>query len=174
MDFLHLTNKQNLNSILKHGILPSYINNETHWELFKEYGLKNRRCVYTWNGETYNNTKYIKDMIYTKLFIHPRNKLYNYMDDYLNFKDYGQQIFGEDTTYFLLKINHDNWLGNWLHEQYPGDEKFYTTVVMDDKYAHNDKEIYVSSTKINTVKVVEKINVRIYKNNTLGFTFSKC
>jgi hypothetical protein len=172
-EFLHLTHISNINSILKYGILPSHIDNNSHWRTFQKHGLKQRKCVYTWNGENYNNTKYVKDMIYCKFFIHPRNKFYNYTNEYLNFYDYGNKIFGEDCSFLLLKINHNDWLGDWTHCQYSGDEKYNTTTIMNDKYAHEDKKIYVSKEKITTFKIIEKINVRIYKNNTLGFSFSK-
>jgi len=172
-DFLHITHIKNLKSILKYGIVPSYIENDSHWQEFQNYGLKERKCVYTWNGENYKNSKYIRDMIYCKFFIHPRNRFYNETNEYLNFYDYGKRIFASDCSFLLLKINYENWLGNWIHAQTPGGEKFNTTVIMDDRYAHDDKEVYVAKNKITTFKIIEKINVRVYKNNTLGFSFCK-
>ena len=61
MDYLHLTSKKNLKSILSRGLLPQHVDLDHHWETFKRYGLKERKCVYMWNGETYQNTKIIHD-----------------------------------------------------------------------------------------------------------------
>jgi len=172
-DLLHLTNIQNINSILKYGILPTYVDLDHHWETFKNHNLSKRKCIYTWDGETYKNSKFIKDMIYCKLFIHPRNRFYSYTDNSLNFYDYGQKIIGKDSSFLLLKINSDNWFGNWYHIQEPGGENSCTTVIMDEKYSHDDKELYIFKEKIIEFEIIEKINVRVYKNNTLGFSFSK-
>jgi hypothetical protein len=75
MKFMHLTHIKNINSILKYGLLPTFIDNDGHWETFQKK-IENRKCVYLWDAETYNNAKYLKDMIYTKLYIHPRNKAF--------------------------------------------------------------------------------------------------
>ena len=176
MDYLHLTSEKNLKSVLKHGILPSRIDLDHHWKSFKYYGLKERKCVYTWGGEHYNNTKYIKDMIYTKMFIHPRNNAYNRVDHVLDWKSFGDEIFGDDGTYYLLKITGvEEKFGKWIHVQESHDDKHGTTVIMDDKYAHDDKPMFIFEDKIQPVnfKIVEKVNVRMYKTNQLGFSFSK-
>jgi hypothetical protein len=46
---------------------------------------------------------------------------------------------------------------------------------MDDYYAHDDKEIYISGSSINfnNINIVEEVQVRKYRNNKLGFTFRK-
>lgn len=179
MDYLHLTHKKNLNSILKYGLVPSYIKNNDHWDTFKKYSLKERKCVYTWDGETFNNTKFIKDMIYTKFFIHPRNEMFVEKEKngkYINFKNFGNKIFGEDSFFYLIKIfNYEDYFGDFQHTQSPSDDEYSTCTIMDDKYAHDDKRIHISSKKINSqdFDIVEKINVRVYKNNELGFTFRK-
>jgi len=149
---------------------------ENHWDVFNSYGLKERKCVYTWNGETYNNTKFIKDMIYTKFFIHPRNDFYDTVDGAFDFRKFGSKIYGDDETFYLLKINTmDNWLGEWEHVQEPTDYVYSTTVNMNGKYAHDDKIIAISGTVIQPFQfeVIEKVNVRMYKTNDLGFSFSK-
>ena len=178
MEYLHLTSKKNIKSILTNGILPSYIKLEDHWDVFNSLGLKKRKCIYTWSGETFNNTKFIKDMIYTKFFIHPRNNLYNIVehDDAIDFRKFGNKIYGNDETFYLLKIHTlDDWLGEFTHSQEPNSNRFSTTSCMDDKYAHDDKILGISSELINPInfKIIEQINVRTYKNNTLGFSFSK-
>ena len=68
-----------------------------------------------------------------------------------------------------------NYLGHWNHVQTSGGERTSTTVNMDDKYAHEDKKLYVSPNTIppDNIKIAGHINTRIYKNNKLGFTFTK-
>lgn len=176
MDFLHLTSKKNLNSILKHGILPSPISIPSHWESFKRDGLKTSKCIYTWGDETYRNGKFVKDMIYTKWFIQPRNTLYDDFEDNIDFRRYGTKIYGNDTIFYLLKIsNETNKFRDYLHMQEPNDNKVNTIHMMDEKYAHDDKPLYIFEKTIlpANISVVERINARVYKNNTLGFSFSK-
>lgn len=190
MKLLHLTRKANLSSIMKNGLLPSHIGLDNHWGVFQDY-LDQRYCVYLWNAETYNNTKFIRDMIYTKMFIHPRNKYFNqielelekngldmYDDElYPDFKRFGNGLFGGDSSYLLLEIDSQDVQveGEWRHYQEPHDDNYGTTTIMDDKYAHNDKEIYISGSSINfnNINVVEEVLVRKYKNNDLGFTFRR-
>ena len=176
MDYLHLARKKNIKSILNHGIRPSYVNLDHHWELFNEYGLTQRQCVYTWQGETYNNSKFIRDMIYTKFFIHPRNDMYDYTDEGIDFREMGGKLFGEDETFYLLKIQDlDMKFGDWTHVQEPHDDRYGSTTIMEDKYAHNDKLISISDSiiKPSQFNIVEEIRVRIYKNNQMGFSHSK-
>jgi len=176
MDYLHLARKKNIKSILKHGILPSYVNLEHHWETFKRHGLANRQCIYTWQGETYNNSKFIRDMVYTKFFIHPRNHMYDDIDYEIDFTKMGGEIFGDNETFFLLKISDlDMKFGDWTHVQEPHDDRWGTTVIMEDKYAHDDKIISIADSVIkpSQFNIVEEIRVRTYKNNQLGFSHSK-
>ena len=192
MKFLHLTHLKNLQSILKHGLAPSYINMDSHWESFEKAGLKERKCVYMWDAETYNNGKYLMDMIYTKMYIHPRNKIFDirykqilkdHYDDwddnelYINFKEFGNKLYGENGKYTVLEIESSrvNPIGFWDHVQTPGGDDFGTTVVMDDRYAHEDKKLYISESMIsaNNIKVVENIDVRVYDDRKLGFSFKR-
>ena len=191
MKVLHLTNKRNLDSIIKNGLLPSHIDLDSHWDVFQNY-IEQRRCIYLWDAETYNNDKFIRDMIYTKMFIHPRNKIFKqreieieknsldiYDDElYLDFKSFGTDLIGRDSgAYLLLEIDSKDVQleGSWQHVQEPHDDKHGTTTIMDDKYAHDNKEIYISGTSINikNINVVEEVLVRKHKNNELGFTFRK-
>ena len=176
MDYLHLARKENIDSILTHGIVPSYIKMEHHWETCERHGLEERKCVYVWNGETFNNTKFIKDMVYTKFFIHPRNDVYDVIDYEYDFRKVGKKIFAKDETFYLLRIHSfDNQFGQWTHVQEPHDDRFGTTTIMEDKYAHDDKMISISDSiiKPSQFDIVEKINVRTYNTNQLGFSFLK-
>ena len=180
MKLLHLTHSKNIKSIIQNGLLPSYIEINYHYETFKRY-LKDRNCIYTWSAETYKNDKFIRDMIYTKLFIHPRNKYFevynNETDEYFNFKKPGSKLYGDVGKFLLLEIDTEDIIshGSWEHVQEPGGIRESTTVIMDDKYAHNDKDVIISPTKIDfeNIKIVEEVHARKYKNDTLGFSFRK-
>ena len=190
MKLLHLTNSKNINSIIKNGLLPSYIEHNGHWEKFQSY-LMHRYCIYLWDAETYKNDKYIRDMIYCRMFIHPRNKIFkqreleikknnlDYYDDdsYLDFRKFGNVLMGDSTRYSVLEIDIKNVEldGVWQHVQEPNNDKTSTTTIMDDNYAHNDKKVYICGNSINfiNINVVEEVLVRKYKNNKLGFTFRK-
>ena len=77
MKLLHLSSIENRDSILKNGLLPSKISLESHLWTFQGSGLVGDKCVYTWDSEKGQSTdKYIRDMIYCKLFIHYQNHLY--------------------------------------------------------------------------------------------------
>ena len=190
MKLLHVTHNKNINSIIRHGLLPSYIELDSHWEGFQDY-LTNRFCVYLWDAETYKNDKFVRDMIYTKMFIHPRNRFFNQReheierlglnieDDslYPDFRKIGSKLIGDSSVFSVLEVDIDQTRveGMWQHVQEPHDDKHGTTVVMDDYYAHDDKQIYISGNTISfdNIKIVEEVLVRKYKNHKLGFTFRK-
>ncbi len=190
MKLLHVTHSKNINSIIRNGLLPSYINLDGHWDEFQYY-LSERGCVYLWDAETYKNGKYVRDLIYTKMFIHPRNKLIGERENelielgldvwdeelYFDFKKIGKGLVGDTGRFVMLEIDADDVKlhGSWQHVQEPHDDKFGSTVMMDDNYAHNDKKIYIVEQPINFkhIKIVEEVQVRKYKNHKLGFTFRK-
>ena len=145
-----------------------------------------------WNAETYNNGKYLMDMVYTKMFIHPRNEMFDtrynkitdenpdywgYDDLYVDFKKFGNKLYGNDSKYIVFEIDYKdiNPLGSWQHVQEPGGDDVGTTCIMDDKYSHNDKEVFISKDLIlaSNLKIVEEFSVRVYGNEKLGFTFGK-
>jgi len=119
-------------------------------------------------------------MIYTKMFIHPRNRLYD-ENDYkpIDFNKFGSKLYGDGGTHFLLKItdvDDDLIQEYWRHLQEPDDRyKDSTTTIMSDKYAHDDKKIHISGTVIKPkqFEIVEQIDVRVYNQKDLGFTFRK-
>lgn len=190
MKLLHVTHNKNIGSIMRYGLLPSYIELDHHWDGFQKY-LEDRYCIYLWNAETYENTKFIRDMIYTKMFIHPRNRMLNlrefelkkmgldtYDEElYLDFKLMGGMLFGDSGSYSVLEIDSDDVEahGDWQHVQEPHDDKYGTTVVMNDGFAHDNKFIYICENRIGfkNIKIVEEVLVRKYENNNLGFTFRK-
>lgn len=200
MKLLHLSRRANKESILTNGILPSYIKLDAHYECFKNFGLEDRKCVYTWNPDVGQSTeKYVRDMIYCKLFIHPRNeicdredvrnqklwdegKIMDWDDDkhWTDFSKLGKKLFGSDDVYDLYEIDieetHPLLLDGWFtHGQEKSDWKRGSCHLLDDYYAHDDKTLYISKDIItpDKLKIVESVNARVYANNTLGITHKK-
>jgi len=102
--------------------------------------------------------------------------MYDDIDYEIDFTKMGGEIFGDNETFFLLKISDlDMKFGDWTHVQEPHDDRWGTTVIMEDKYAHDDKIISIADSVIkpSQFNIVEEIRVRTYKNNQLGFSHSK-
>ena len=190
MKLLHVTHNKNVNSIIKNGLLPSFIELDGHWDEFQEF-LRQRYCIYFWNAETYMNGKFIRDLIYTKMFIHPRNKIITQIEvdvenkgldpydeeHYLDIRTLGGKLVGDSGSYSVLELDiaDADAHGVWKHIQEPHDDKFMSSTIMDDYYAHDDKELYVGESAISftDINIVEEVQVRKYKNNDLGFTFRR-
>lgn len=200
MKLLHLSRKANRESIAKNGLLPSYIKLEHHFNAFKNHGLKDRKCVYTWNpSEGESTDKYIRDMIYCKLFIHPRNDMQMHREEvmrklfdlgeveewednknWVDFSKIGTKLFGESDTYDLYEIDvteDDSILldTSFQHAQTSDNDKFASCHMMKEKYEHNDKVLFISKEIISPdkLKIVTSVKTRLYKNDTFGMSYSK-
>lgn len=195
MKLLHLSAIENRESILKNGLLPSKISLEPHLEGFKNNGLVGDKCVYTWDSEQGQSTdKYIRDMIYCKLFIHPRNawgeEYYNnyekingismYDVKELDYRQFGTKLYGKTDTYDLFEIDIDpsNPLllqTSFIHAQIREDSPYNSCVLLNEKYAHEDKVLRISGGTIppDMLKLVTSVKTRLYKNDTIGIGYSK-
>lgn len=181
MKLLHLTPKKHLNSIQKNGLIPTKIKHNKHLDTFQEDGLKNDKCIYMWTPYKEQSTdKLIKDFIYCKNFIHPRNDIYN--DDYYGkWTDYtkmSNKLYGDDEDYLLLEIDRndvDIFHHTYYHAQLSSTNKYCTTFMMNTKYEHDDKFIVIGTHTIKWkyINVVAEISSRIYKNNTIGVSYKK-
>jgi len=185
MKLLHLSSIGNRGSILNNGLIPSIVKSESHLDVFKRSGLDGNKCVYTWDSDRGQSTdKYIRDMIYCKLFIHPRNDLfdkhYEKHEEDLDFKQFGTKLYGKTDVYdlFEISINPSNKLllqNYWVHGQLREDNPHSTCHLLNDKYAHDDKVLYISGDTIppNMFKLVTSVKTRLYKNDTIGVSYSK-
>lgn len=198
MKLLHLSSIENRDSILKNGLLPSKISLESHLWSFQGSGLVGDKCVYTWDSEKGQSTdKYIRDMIYCKLFIHPRNdwatEYYeNYEkingvsmgdikeEDHLDYRQFGTKLYGDNTIFDLFEIDIDETnpllLQNyWFHGQLKDDSPYASCFMLNEKYAHDDKILHISGGTIppDMLKLVTSVKTRRYKNDTIGVSYSK-
>jgi hypothetical protein len=202
MKLLHLSSRSNRDSILKHGLLPSKISLDSHRETFQDSGLIGDKCVYTWDADKGQSTdKYIRDMIYCKLFIHPRNKIVDEREilnkrlhqegklkdwedkkNWVDFRTLGTKLYGSSNIYDLYEIEIDKedplLLQNfWMHGQGCEEDECHTSTVtmMNNKYAHYDKVLHIANDIIlpEQLTLVDSVKTRLYKNDTIGLSYSK-
>jgi len=188
MKLLHLSSIINRDSILKTGLLPSKVSLEEHLYTFQASGLVGDKCVYTWDSDRGQSTdKYIRDMIYCKLFIHPRNRMgfeadkYNADKGRLDYRKFGTKLYGNSDTYDLFEIevddeNQDLFLKEWwMHSQTKDDSPYSSCHMLKEKYAHDDKVLRISGNTIppDRLKIITSVKTRLYKNDTIGVSYSK-
>lgn len=196
MKLLHLSAIGNRDSILANGILPSKISLESHLWAFQDAGLNGDECVYTWDSEQGQSTdKYIRDMIYCKLFIHPRNNFglehyeklkeqgihsFNTNEQKLDYRQFGTQLYGDVSVFDLyeIEIEEDNEMllrREFIHGQLRDESPYDSCHMLNEKYSHNDKVLRISGSTIppDMLKLVTSIKTRKYKDDTIGISYSK-
>ena len=179
MKILHLTESRRLKSIRTNGLLPSKISLSHHLSAFQIDGLEGDKCIYTWNANTYENGRFIRDMIYCKMYIHPRNDAFiNDWETMIDYSKYGKRLYECVNHFTLLELDYDesNTLPySYFHVQEPSYKTWDTCGYMDEKYAHDDKLMHIMKRKIPFKKIrqIEHVSVRRYKHDTLGFSFRK-
>lgn len=170
--FFHISEFNNRDSILKNGLVPSKVKLPTHLNGFRNDGLLNYdedNILYMWEYSQDRNEKFIKDMVFCKTFLTPRNeiavndktteefdfsKIYN-----LNLYKSNYQVFD---IYEVTKINEINKNYRPYHWQINTKETGITTYNIPTEYAHDDKILVLS-------KSIEK-NVRIVGQVEFNFT----
>jgi len=183
MNLLHLTPKRNYKSIIKYGLLPSKVKLPQHLDTFNEDGLIGDGVVYLWDpNKTPNTDKIIKDFIYCRHFLHPRNLLCEFSDlhnlPWPNFKELGTKLFGEEEDYILLEVNlNDKQLlkNEYIHEQFSDGCETTSSFLMNSKYEHDNKVLRISNDVIPSrkIKIVNEVSTRFYKNGVIGITYKK-
>ena len=164
---IHISEIYNRDSIIKSGLIPSTIGLDHHLERFREDGYleeNENKMLYMWL-DSEKNERFIKDMMYCKMWITPRNKLFNKHlenheeENYCDFSKVKMQSLYPYTgmIYDIYKITSPLTVTddlNIYHEQESSDVNTSTVYHMDDRYAHNDKILILS-------KKVEKNIIRI-------------
>lgn len=159
MNLMHVSERKNRNSILKYGLLPTKVKNWQHLDYFKKHKkIKGEKAIYTWLDSEYNE-KFIKDLLYAKVWIHPRNTLFDYysdtFDDYINFKKVSRFPFIQhDTLYDVYLIEKANRSSDMWHGQIPSDNIYNSCYNMEDCYAHDNKIVYVYDEPVFITKII--------------------
>ncbi len=154
MKVLHISSVDNRSSIQKNGIIPTVIKNEGHLVSFRNYGViskEENKAIYTWE-DCDKNEKFIRDLIYAKIFIHPRNEM-EYETDFSKIKTFDTLPYFE-MLYDVYSIEVPDEDSNFWHSQEPSDNKFFSTYRMEDYYAHNDKHLFIYNKPLKDFSIV--------------------
>jgi len=150
MKAIHISPIYNRESITTHGIIPTKVTNPAHLESFKELNLctKDGKAIYAWQ-DSIDNEKFIKDMVFCKVWIHSRNDIYSeensWRNDYFDFrKVFNKNLCGYDSmTYDVYAIEIPDIGFDYFHVQIPSDDIFGTLWNMPEEYAHEHKRLIV-------------------------------
>ena len=166
---MHISPIINESSIQEHGLIPTKVEHEGHLKAFREDNActKDGKAIYTWE-DCDENEKFIKDMVFCKVWIEPRNNFY-----------YKPEAHAIDFRPFL-----DRNLSNYEHMMYdvyvvevPDKESIYThiqgwtsdqtvnfsTYKMPDEYAHDNKKLHIFKKPLKQIRIVGQ--VRFYWDN---------
>lgn len=154
MEIIHVSPFINHESIILNGLQPSIISLEQHLKVFhKDKTIKGEKAVYGWFSCD-KNDKFIRDMVFCKVWINPRNRLADidqsieYYDDNgeYNFEPYiKKNLYHTDSMIFnvykfdIEKERHTE----YFHTQVDNENKGNTCFGLPDKYSHDDKKLYV-------------------------------
>ena len=170
--YIHLTEIYNRNSIEQNGLTPSKIKLPNHLTFFKKKGLctKDDKMIYTWS-DCFENEKFIRDMVYIKIFGHARNELSINQNDYPPYIDFSKlgstPIYKHNQMIFdihLIDTNEEVYFAG-IHLQTPDDSKTNSLHMMDEKYSHVNKKLYVSKQKLKTKVIGQAL---FYYDNSIN------
>ena len=176
MKLLHLTPTKHVESIMAFGIKPTWVKNQAHFDAFSRIeGRDINYASYFWNPDTTLSSvdKIIRDFIYCKYFIHPRNEIFD-ENEYIDFSKMGDDLIGNSERFTLLEINASEDIGlmdtEFYHTQSSGDNKWSTTCMLNDRYAHDDKVLHIGlkTIKPEVIKIKQEFNPILFKDNTIG------
>ncbi len=151
MTLIHISETKNRESIRRNGLLPSIIKMDTHLHTFQKLGIiKGNKALYTW-VDSDKNEKFIRDMVYCKVWIHPRNDLFHShfdkFNDYVDFRKISNTPYIKHEMLFdvyVIEVPDIIRIKTLLHGQWSMDDPNASCFQMDDFYAHDDKELYIS------------------------------
>lgn len=170
MIYIHLSPVFNRDSILRNGIVPTKINNLDHLNTFikDDACTKDEKAIYAWQ-DCEKNEKYIKDLIYAKVFIHPRNTLvYDYYDKYndcLDFSKFHEKpIYKTSAIYDVYEINTSSNDYMFIHTQQKNRNEFHSCFKLHDEYSHDDKLMTVFKEPQRNIKIIGRAEYYYHKN----------
>lgn len=148
MKVLHISEITNRDSIFKNGIKPTKVKNDFHLEYFKKENIctKDGKIIYAWI-ENEKKNKFIKDLIYAKVWIHPRNELLDIYErkfnDYIDFRRFHMNpICNYDKMIFdVYEIESVDLYSYNDHIQIRSKDIYGTCHKMHVEYEHEDKEL---------------------------------
>ena len=166
---MHISPIINGSSIQEFGLIPTKVEHEGHLKAFREDGActKDGKALYTWE-DCNENEKFIKDMVFCKVWIEPRNALYEETGSHpIDFR----KLLDRNLSQFSHMI-YDVYVADVPDEQYTyvhiqGWEERSTVentcYRMPDEYAHNNKRLHIYKKPLKKIKTVGQ--VRFYWDN---------
>lgn len=183
--FFHISEIYNRKSILKNGLIPSKVKLSHHLERFKEDNilLKNENKILYMFQDSDKNEKFLKDMVFCKVWIDPRNILsIIYEDDFNNYKlDYNKYVnkllYKYDRMIFdiykITNIKEINETYRPYHEQI-SDKNFYNTLYkMPTEFEHNDKVLVFSKHHEKSISIIGQLSFEFTKNKRYNIKILK-
>lgn len=182
MNVFHISPIYNRDSILENGILPTPVRNRDHLEHMQEHGIctKDGRGSYTWLDDS-KNEKYIRDLIYAIVWIHPRNELTHYWTDVLRDwpefpKMHRRPMWKYDQMLFDVYVaDVPEHYAHYIHQQEPNRAPDSTIYTMHDQYAHDEKQVIIYKEPLKHIRIVgqasynydsanDKISIKVLRN----------
>jgi len=164
---IHVTEKKNLHSIKKFGLLPT--KSFLHSSLMKSK-FKTDKVIYLTKVETRENIrKYIEDFVYCKLWIHPRHSFMR--KNKINTSDEENKVYShyfklEPRIFSILSIDFIP-RGKYIigtHEQ----SDFFGLKDIDERFTHDDKPLIIAPKKIAPIQIKEIGNAYpVIRNNRI-------
>ena len=153
MRVLHVSESFNRSSILEKGLLPSRVLLPQHLEVWRELDLctPDGKILYTWESCN-KDDKFIKDMVFCKQFLHPRNVM-PYDTDYSKLLT---TFMGsaEHMTYDVYEATVPDHESLFTHVQTPELSVTNSAFGMPYEFAHNDKTLHVFKEPLKDLRIV--------------------
>jgi hypothetical protein len=175
--FLHVSEVYKRESILKNGLLPSIPTLKNHLDGFHKAGILEQdenKILYTWLS-CYQDNKFIKDAVYYRVWIRPRNVIavstereYSFINPVTSLYDYDKMIFDVYEISNMNILHHNGKYSDFpyyaAHWQTCGVSRYNTLYKMDTRYEHNDKLMGFSKTPEKNLKIIKQAKMTINKN----------
>lgn len=176
---IHLSHRKNRESILIHGLTPSYMGFDFQREFFNELGFKDK-ILFTWKDDPDNNFKFIKDLIYVKNWLHPRNewaeKYVEENDDDIDMRKYPDNYFIPESTgmydvYMGEMDLFEDLTKEQMHGQFTSDSPAVTSYGFDPYYEHDNKMLIVTNNVKRNFKIIDSVKYEIDKRGKYQFKY---
>jgi len=153
IEIVHVAPRFCRESILRHGLKPSKVLLEHHLKVFHEDKIikkNNNKILYGWVSNN-KNDKFIKDMIFCKTYITPRNKIANMIKNENRLNNYKKLCkknlyFTDNMIFDVYRFNvNTHLIQNYIHLQFGDDNDIHNTLCgMPTEFEHDDKPLFIT------------------------------
>ena len=158
--FIHVSPITNRASILQNGLHPHKPSLQHHVDAFLSFGYfqtREDKMLYLWESCDKDN-KFIKDAIYYFTWIKPRNAIhkendYQIIDPRLYLCNFTEMLYDVYEVKNITEVTRGVRDPHW---QEPSSDRYSSIFNMDDKYAHNDKNLVFSRSIEKDIKIIKQ------------------